>query len=89
MKNSLKIATILALTASICGCSQESKEKWGVTHKAPDEFRVSTRAPLTVPPEYNLRPVTIIQTESMEEKTAGMSQGEKELLEKVDNTVGK
>ena len=39
----------LALTTA---CASGSKERSGV----PDEFRVVKKAPLTVPPEYSLRP---------------------------------
>lgn len=32
------------------------KETLGLTRKAPDEFRVVSRPPLSVPPDFNLRP---------------------------------
>ncbi len=44
-----------ALTIGLTGCSG-TKEKLGLTRKAPDEFAVVKRAPLTLPPNYNLRP---------------------------------
>lgn len=54
----IKPATVLALlaaaaTASGCGTLGRAM---GVTKVTPDEFRVVTRAPLTVPPDYALRP---------------------------------
>ncbi len=43
----LSAAAIAAMTAT--GCS-------GTANRSPDEFRVVRKAPLTVPPEFNLRP---------------------------------
>lgn len=37
------------------GCSG-AKDKLGLTKKAPDEFAVVRRAPLSMPPDYALRP---------------------------------
>ncbi len=37
------------------GCEQ-TRELLGQTKKAPDEFAVYTRAPLSLPPEYSLKP---------------------------------
>lgn len=39
----------------LSGC-EGAKEKMGLTHQAPDEFAVVTRAPLVMPPDYTLRP---------------------------------
>lgn len=45
--------TLLVLS----GCSgSEVKSTLGINRKAPDEFRVVSRPPLSVPPEFNLRP---------------------------------
>ena len=43
----------LALSVSACGGFRESL---GMTKQSPDEFRVVSRAPLTVPPDFQLRP---------------------------------
>jgi hypothetical protein len=52
----------LAATACLCalgvgleGCGSAARAL-GVTKVTPDEFRVVTKAPLTVPPDYALRP---------------------------------
>ena len=37
------------------GC-ESAKEVIGLTKQAPDEFAVVTRAPLSIPPQYGLRP---------------------------------
>ena len=39
------------------GCSGGSLSRtFGLTRDAPDEYTVTTRAPLSMPPDYNLRP---------------------------------
>jgi hypothetical protein len=43
------------LTLSLGGCSQ-TRQALGLTKQAPDEFQVVARAPLSLPPDYNLRP---------------------------------
>ena len=49
----LLLLTVLALPA----CSgDELTRNFGLTRDAPDEFQVTTRAPLSMPPDYTLRP---------------------------------
>ncbi len=48
-------ASAASLLLSACGGS-DVKETLGLERKAPDEFRVVSRPPLSVPPEFNLRP---------------------------------
>jgi len=45
----------VAVSVTLTGCSSIS-QGFGATKVTPDEFRTVTIAPLTVPPEYNLRP---------------------------------
>jgi hypothetical protein len=40
----------------LSGCSDSMTRTFGLTRDAPDEFTVTTRAPLSMPPDYNLRP---------------------------------
>jgi len=51
---------LIAISASymILGCTQTTKAL-GITKNAPNEFNILTKAPLVVPPEYNLRPPQI------------------------------
>ena len=42
-------------TVALGGCTQTTKAL-GITKNAPNEFNILTKAPLVVPPEYNLRP---------------------------------
>ncbi len=53
----LLAAMAVALPALAGGCSSV-KEQLGLTKQSPDEFRVVSRAPLSMPPDYNLRPPT-------------------------------
>ena len=62
--NSNRTALALALTAAVglsglglAGCNSTAKAL-GMTKVVPDEFRVVTKAPLVVPPDYALRPPT-------------------------------
>ena len=48
----VSLATLIGTTA----CGSGVRQALGVERTTPDEFRVVTIAPLTVPPEYSLRP---------------------------------
>jgi len=50
----LRIACLVG-TASLCACS-DFKQIIGLDPTIPDEFAVESRAPLTIPPDFNLRP---------------------------------
>lgn len=53
-----KIPVLLGVlaAAAVAGCSEEARQSIGLGYRAPDEFAVVTRAPLALPPDYNLRP---------------------------------
>jgi len=48
-------AALLAALVALSAC-EGVKKQLGYTKQAPDEFRVVSRAPLTLPPDYALRP---------------------------------
>ena len=50
-----KISFVLGLTASVAACGG-SNNQLGYSKSVPDEFNVVRRAPLIVPPEFNLLP---------------------------------
>ena len=52
----LPLAFALAMPA-LAGCSS-TKEMLGLTKRSPDEFQVVSRAPLSMPPDFSLRPPT-------------------------------
>ena len=53
----LMAALAIAVPALVGGCTSV-KEQLGLTKQSPDEFKVVSRAPLSMPPDYNLRPPT-------------------------------
>lgn len=55
MKTSSAIILTLACAALLAGCDG-ARKALTQTKAAPDEFSVYTRAPLTMPPDYGLRP---------------------------------
>lgn len=52
-----RVATVAVLVAgtALAGC-QSARQALGITKVVPDEFRVVSKAPLVVPPDYSLRP---------------------------------
>lgn len=44
------------LLLALSGCGNDLSRTFGITRDAPDEFQVTTRAPLSMPPDYTLRP---------------------------------
>ncbi len=56
----------LVMLFSLCACSNVTKETLGLGKNAPDEFMVTTRPPLSLPPEYDLRPVSEVRVEQEE-----------------------
>ncbi|GGE40342.1 hypothetical protein GCM10011367_13520 [Marinicauda pacifica] len=55
MRTRLILTAVAALLAT-SACSSGVRQALGAEKATPDEFRVVTIAPLSVPPEYNLRP---------------------------------
>ena len=55
MRN-IKIALLAGLAALTLTACSSAKETLGLTKHSPDEFAVIKRAPLTMPPNYALRP---------------------------------
>ncbi len=51
----LRIAGAIALILALSAC-EGVKKQLGMTKQSPDEFKVVSRAPLTVPPDFTLRP---------------------------------
>jgi hypothetical protein len=57
-KHSFLLAVLVAFALFLSGCSggADVKEKLGLESTPPDEFSVVARAPLSVPPDFALRP---------------------------------
>ncbi len=58
LRQALRGPTMLACgVVLLSGCSTDKLSRaFGLTRDAPDEYTVTVRAPLSMPPEYNLRP---------------------------------
>ena len=52
----LPLLTAAGLALSACGQTDNISRVFGLTRDAPDEFTVTTQAPLSVPPDFRLRP---------------------------------
>lgn len=87
MKNICLKVIYLGLCIGLGACSTATKEKLGLKKTAPNEFMVSTRAPLSLPPEYDLLPVNqeIYNNHPALVDTEGMSSGEQALLNHVSS----
>jgi hypothetical protein len=55
MTRTIALLAVLAAAAAASGCGG-MRQAMGGDKVAPDEFRVVTRAPLSLPPDYSLRP---------------------------------
>jgi hypothetical protein len=55
MNKSITVLAVLAAATAATGCASVNRAV-GSARTAPDEFRVVTQAPLTLPPDYSLRP---------------------------------
>ncbi len=55
MNRSMTVLAVLAAAATASGCGTISRSI-GAAKVSPDEFRVVSQAPLTLPPDYSLRP---------------------------------
>jgi len=51
----LRFAVLGFSLAALAGC-QSFRDEAGLSRQAPDEFAVTTKAPLIIPPDFNLRP---------------------------------
>ena len=54
-KMGLRIAGAISLILALSAC-EGVREQFGLTKQSPDEFRVVSRAPLSLPPDFTLRP---------------------------------
>ena len=51
-------ALLLAAVGLLAACGQDTSRSFGFTRDAPDEFATARRVPLSLPPDYALRPPT-------------------------------
>lgn len=63
------------------------EKKLGLVSEGPDEFMVMSRAPLSLPPDYDLRPVndmSALNEIDMTERLSGMDLSEQKLMSKIE-----
>src|SRR3569833_69827 len=55
---SMRVLCVAALGASLVALAacDTLRDEAGLTKQSPDEFAVTTKAPLIIPPDFNLRP---------------------------------
>jgi len=52
-----RAGAVLGVAALLAGCGNDNLARtFGLVHDAPDEFTVTARAPLSMPPDFSLRP---------------------------------
>jgi len=62
----IRIGIVALLVLALSGCSEGAKKELGLGKNSPDEFKVVSRAPLTLPPNFALRPPSPGQTRPQE-----------------------
>jgi len=58
LSSPLRVAALLALASLVLSGCSEAKRALGYDKAPPDEFQVVSRAPLSMPPDFSLRPPT-------------------------------
>lgn len=83
MKKIVVLAIFATLILSACGAT---KEKLGLAPKAPDEFMIVPRAPLSLPPDYDYTPVSKQQPQKDNLKVNNLSESDAAFLAKINNS---
>ncbi|MDE2517120.1 MAG: DUF3035 domain-containing protein [Rhodospirillales bacterium] len=65
---------LAAACVALAGCSADLSRTFGLTRDAPNEFAVTTRAPLSMPPDFTLRPPRPGASRPQEQSTALQAQ---------------
>lgn len=81
MRNLAQLSLAVAIGLSLSAC-QTATKRLGLTKDAPNEFNILTKAPLVVPPEYNLRPPRV--GESSAENNYSQEAARKALIGDID-----
>jgi len=82
LRKIIGVSAIATLGLTTTACTTTSRAL-GLTKQAPNEFNILTKAPLVVPPEYNLRPPRI--GESSSENNYTQEAARKALIGDVDD----
>jgi len=82
----VSVLTGCSLLLAACDSSTDLSRTFGFSRDAPDEFSVTTRAPLSMPPDFSLRPPRPGAPRPMEESES--RQAETALVPQAALTVG-
>ncbi len=90
----LNLWLAVAAVALLSGCGSVTKKDLGLVKDAPNEFMVMSRAPLSLPPEYDVRPAMQAQVVSndVQKKTdpfAGLTRGERAFMRQIGAGQGR
>ena len=75
-----KIIISSVCVAMLCACGLTKKDL-GLEKSSPDEMKVVSRAPLSIPPEFGLRPLTL--DDGAANDAENLTAGERAVLEKM------
>ena len=87
MKAENKLLLMVPVLAVVLSACSSLKNELGMGRNSPDEFMVVKRAPLTLPPEYTLRPPVALDKTKVDEGTIGKAR--EALMGKTKNSVTK
>jgi hypothetical protein len=74
-RNSTLCVATMAAALGLAACSGDDLTRnFGMTRDAPDEFTVTTRAPLSMPPDFSLRPPQPGASRPQEQSTSDSAQ---------------
>lgn len=74
------LVVLVAVAPVLAGCGDSVKRAFGWEKSSPDEFTVVTRAPLTQPPDFDLRPPAPGSIHQQEGQTSTVEQAKKVLM---------
>lgn len=69
------LSACIGMALLVAACSNNWKQTLGIEPTSPDEFAVESRAPLTMPPDFNLRPPEPGATRPQETSVASRAKG--------------
>ena len=52
----IRVVSVIAALLLLAACGDDTRKLLGLDKKSPDEFKIVSRAPLSLPPDYALRP---------------------------------
>ena len=86
MRTVRTLLLLSAVCAAFTACSTATKEKWGLSKSAPSEYMVAPRAPLSLPPEYDLLPVGVENYYQNDAEDEDLAEADQNLLAKISKS---